>query len=126
MGSSKLHQRRHSRTSSVGSTHPRLSDIFDKNTLVPNNIHPHKIDHHHSSPVPNGTVNYDRPASPQKPKKTVRCFFVCLSLLTLHTKSFVVQYMMYMLWFNFILGLNVIFLCFKLIINITIPKNKGK
>ena len=32
----------------------------------------------------------------------------------------------YMLWFNFILGLNFISLCFKLIINITILKNKGK
>ena len=32
-----------------------------------------------------------------------------------------------MLWFNFILVLNCIFLCFKLIsIYITIPQNKGK
>ena len=32
----------------------------------------------------------------------------------------------YMLWFNFILGLNFIFLCFKLIIIHTISQNKGK
>ena len=35
---------------------------------------------------------------------------------------------MYMLWFNFILGLNFLFFCFRLIIMllsyITIPKNK--
>ena len=30
-----------------------------------------------------------------------------------------------MLWFNFTLGVNFIFFCFKLIIIYTIPKNKG-
>ena len=32
----------------------------------------------------------------------------------------------YTLWFNFILGSNVIFVCFKLISHIPIPQNKGE
>lgn len=63
-----LARRRHSRTSSVGAANPRL---FDKNTLVPNNVHPNKIEHPHAKSVPNGTVMCDAPSSPQKPKRTV-------------------------------------------------------
>lgn len=66
--SSKLARRRHSRTSSVGAVNPRL---FDKNTLMPNNVHPNKIEHPHAISVPNGTVICDAPSSPQKPKRTV-------------------------------------------------------
>ena len=65
---SKLARRRHSRTSSVGAANPRL---FDKNTLMPNNVHPNKIEHPHAKSVPNGTVMCDTPSSPQKPKRTV-------------------------------------------------------
>ena len=44
-------------------------------------------------------------------------------LFYLVTKSY-----LYMLWFNFIFGLNFIFLCFKLIMisYITVPKNNRK
>ena len=70
---SKLARRRHSRTSSVGAANPRL---FDKNTLVPNNVHPNKIEHPHAKSVPNGTVAYDAPSSPQKPKRTVSLWFL--------------------------------------------------
>ncbi|KAJ7379481.1 hypothetical protein OS493_015264 [Desmophyllum pertusum] len=66
--SSKLLQRRHSRTSSVGAVNPRL---FDNNSLVPNNVHPNKIDHPHATSVPNGTVMCDAPSSPQKPKRSM-------------------------------------------------------
>ncbi|XP_020608969.1 serine/threonine-protein kinase A-Raf-like [Orbicella faveolata] len=67
--SSKLARRRHSRTSSVGAVNPRL---FDKNTLMPNNVHPNKIEHPHAISVPNGTVICDAPSSPQKPKRTMQ------------------------------------------------------
>lgn len=67
--SSKLLQRRHSRTSSVGTANPRLFE--NKNNIVPNNVHPSKIEHSHAKSIPNGTVICERLSSPQKPKRTV-------------------------------------------------------
>lgn len=65
--SSKLPNRRHSRTSSVGTANPRLYE--NMNSLVPNNLHPSKTEHPHAKSVPNGTVICGRSSSPQKPKK---------------------------------------------------------
>ena len=67
--SSKLPNRRHSRTSSVGTANPRLYE--NMNSLVPNNLHPSKTEHPHAKSVPNGTVICGRSSSPQKPKKMV-------------------------------------------------------
>lgn len=71
-----LSRRRHSRTSSVGTANPRL---FDKNTLVPNDVHSNKIEHPHAISVPNGTVMGDAPSSPHKPKKSVRIWHLMSS-----------------------------------------------
>ncbi|XP_068718182.1 serine/threonine-protein kinase A-Raf-like isoform X1 [Montipora capricornis] len=65
--SSNFNQRGHSRTSSVGTENPRLFE--NRNSLVPNSMHPSKAEHPHAKSVPNGTVICERPSSPQKPKK---------------------------------------------------------
>lgn len=66
---SKLLQRRHSRTSSVGNANPRL---FDNNSLVPNSEHTNRIENPIVKSVLNGTVLCHSPSSPQKPKKSVQ------------------------------------------------------